>query len=59
MRRTVLACLLVLWGAVSELLQGLPLVDRDPELGDWVADVLGALAGLLLWAAVERRRAAG
>ena len=54
-----LAVLLVLWGAVSEVLQGIPVLDRDPALGDWLADVLGALAGLLIWAAVDRRRSAG
>jgi VanZ family protein len=58
-RRGVLAGLLVIWGAVSEVLQGIPVLDRDPALGDWVADVLGALAGLLIWAAVDRRRSAG
>jgi VanZ family protein len=57
--RAVLAGLLVLWGAVSEVLQGIPVLDRDPALGDWVADVLGALAGLLIWTLAERRRSAG
>jgi hypothetical protein len=53
--RSVLAGLLVLYGAVSELIQGIPVLDRDPAVGDWVADVAGVLLGLLAWAALERR----
>jgi hypothetical protein len=53
--RAVLAGLLVLYGAVSEVVQGIPALDRDPAVGDWVADVVGVLLGLLLWAAIERR----
>jgi hypothetical protein len=48
-RRGVLAGLLVLYAAVSELLQGTDLVDRDASVGDLVADSAGVVAGLLLW----------
>jgi hypothetical protein len=53
--RGVLTGLLVLYGAVSEIVQGVPALDRDPAVGDWVADVVGVLLGLLLWAGLERR----
>ncbi|WP_448627416.1 VanZ family protein [Geodermatophilus sp. URMC 64] len=56
--RAPLAGLLVLYAAVSEVLQGLPLLDRSPSVGDWVADVAGVLLGLLLWGVLEQRRAA-
>ena len=56
--RGVLAGLLPLYAAVSELLQGIPALERDPSVGDWVADVVGIVLGLLLWELVARRRAA-
>jgi hypothetical protein len=59
MPRSVLAGLLVLYGAVSEVLQGLPVLDRGSSVGDWVADVVGVLVGLLLWGDLARRRPAG
>jgi len=55
--RGVLAGLLVLYAAGSELLQGTPLVDRDASIGDFVADSAGVLVGLLLWRLVATRRA--
>jgi membrane associated rhomboid family serine protease len=58
MTRGVLAGVLVLYAAASELLQGIPVLQRDPSVGDWVADVVGILVGLLLWDLVSRRRAA-
>jgi hypothetical protein len=58
MARGVLAGVLVLYAAVSELLQGIPILDRDSSVADWVADVIGILLGLLVWDAVSRRRAA-
>jgi hypothetical protein len=54
--RGVLAGLLVLYGGVSELIQGIPALDRDPAVGDWVADVVGVLLGLLVWELLRRRR---
>jgi hypothetical protein len=56
--RGVLAGLLPLYAAASELLQGIPALERDPSVGDWVADVVGIVLGLLLWELVARRRAA-
>jgi hypothetical protein len=58
MMRGVLAGLLVLYAAASELLQGIPVLQRDPSVEDWVADVVGILVGLLLWDLASRRRAA-
>jgi hypothetical protein len=55
-RRGVLATLLPLYAAASELLQELPALQRDATLGDVVADVCGALGGLLLWGLVARVR---
>ena len=55
-RRSLLAGALVLYGALSELLQGIPALHRDPAVGDWLADVLGTLAGLLLTDMSARRR---
>jgi hypothetical protein len=57
-RRGVLAGLLPLYAAVSELLQGIPLLERDASVGDLLADVVGILLGLLLWDLAERRRLA-
>ena len=54
--RTVLAAGLPVYAAVSELVQALPALHRDATLGDWVADVAGALLGLLLWGVAGRRR---
>jgi hypothetical protein len=50
----VLAPLLVVYAGVSELLQGLAVVDRSVSAADWVADVVGVLVGLALWAAATR-----
>jgi VanZ family protein len=53
--RSVLAGILVLYAAVSELLQGTDLVDRDASLGDLVADSAGVVVGLLLWQLLASR----
>jgi VanZ family protein len=53
--RVPLAPLLVLYAAGSEVLQGL--VGRDAAVGDWVADVVGLLLGLLAWQSLVRRHA--
>lgn len=47
--------LLVGYAVVSEVVQGLPFLDRSVSLADGVADVVGVLLGLLAWAAIERR----
>jgi hypothetical protein len=51
--RVVLAPVLVLYAALSEVLQGL--IGRDAAVGDWIADVVGLLLGLLVWQSVARR----
>lgn len=55
-RRAVLAGGLVLYAAGSEVVQGLDVVGRSASVADWLADVVGLLAGLALWAVVARRR---
>jgi membrane associated rhomboid family serine protease len=54
--RTVLAGLLVVYAAVSEVLQGLTPLDRSASLSDWLADVVGILLGLAVWEVVARRQ---
>ena len=54
-RRGVLAGVLVLYAAVSEVLQGTDLVDRDASVADLVADSAGVVVGLLLWQLLARR----
>ena len=51
--RVVLAAVLVLYGAVSEVIQGM--IGRDAAVGDWLADVVGLLLGLLAWQWLARR----
>ncbi len=53
--RAVLAPVLVLYAAASEVLQGM--IGRDAAVGDWVADVVGLLLGLLVWHWIGRRAA--
>jgi hypothetical protein len=53
--RGVLAGLLVLYAAGSELLQGTDLVNRDASVGDLVAASAGVVAGLLLWRLLSSR----
>ncbi|MEU2350875.1 VanZ family protein [Modestobacter sp. NPDC049651] len=55
-RPRVLAVVLVLYAAVSEVLQGTDLVDRDAAWGDLVADSAGVAVGLAVWAALARSR---
>ena len=45
---------LVVYAAVSEVVQGTDLVGRDAELLDLVADCAGVLLGLLLWHGLHR-----
>src|SRR3954470_2162369 len=42
-RRPVVAVLLPLYAAASELIQAIPALHRDATLGDWLADVVGVL----------------
>jgi hypothetical protein len=53
--RVVLAPALVLYGAASEVVQGW--IGRDAALGDWLADAVGVLLGLLVWEWFARRAA--
>jgi hypothetical protein len=55
-RRGVLAGLLLLYAAVSELLQSLPVLNRSTSAADLLADAVGVLVGILLWDALARRR---
>jgi VanZ family protein len=54
--RSVVIGVLVLYAAVSEVVQGLDVIGRDASPADWIADLLGVLAGLLVWAALSRTR---
>jgi len=53
--RVVLVPTLVLYGAASEVVQGW--IGRDAAVGDWLADVVGVLLGLLAWHWFARRAA--
>jgi hypothetical protein len=55
--RVVLAPVLVLYGAGSEVIQGF--IGRDAAVGDWLADVVGVLLGLLVWQWLAPRIAGG
>jgi hypothetical protein len=52
-RLSVIAVLLSAFGALIELVQGLPIVHRDRDFWDWVADTLAIMAALspmlLVW----------
>ena len=41
-----LAVFLLFIGALIEILQGLPLIGRDRDFFDWVADLLGVVLGV-------------
>jgi len=55
-RAGALGWLLVLYAAVSEVVQGVSALGRSASVTDWVADVVGVLAGLLAWTWAARRR---
>ena len=54
-RPGVLGVLLVVYAALSEVVQGLSALERSASVADWAADVLGVLAGLLAWAGRRAR----
>ena len=54
-RAGVLGALLVLYAAVSEVVQGVSALERSGSVADWVADAIGVLAGLVGWAWARRR----
>lgn len=47
-------CLAALTGIVDELTQMLPGINRHCEFADWLADVAGAMCGLLIWLGLRR-----
>ena len=49
-RADVLAGVLVLYAAVSEVVQGVSALGRSASVADWIADAVGVLVGLLAWA---------
>ena len=56
--RTVLGAALIGYAAVSEIVQGVTPLDRTASVADWLADVVGILLGLVVWAWVRRRTTA-
>jgi hypothetical protein len=50
MRARVLVAPLLAYAAVSEVVQGMSPLARSASVADWVADAVGVLAGLVLWA---------
>lgn len=52
----VLALGLAVEGGLIELVQALPIVNRDADVGDWVADLAGIAAVLAVLAADHSRR---
>jgi membrane associated rhomboid family serine protease len=57
-RQAPLTVLLVAYAAASEVVQGFTPVARSATVTDWLADVTGLLAGLVLWELLVRRRSA-
>lgn len=43
-----------LFGIVDELLQGIPVLKREPSVKDWVADTLGAVLGVVLYLTLSK-----
>ena len=54
-RLLLLAVLLSAFGALIELVQALPIVNRDADLWDWVADTIAIAAALLPLALIQWR----
>jgi VanZ family protein len=57
--RTALGASLIAYAAVSEVIQGVTPLARTASVADWLADVVGVLAGLAVWALARRRSTAG
>jgi hypothetical protein len=53
-RAVVLAPVLVLYGAVSEVLQAMTPLSRSGSVTDWLADLVGLALGLGAWVVGER-----
>ncbi|QDV53165.1 VanZ family protein [Gimesia fumaroli] len=43
-----------LFGMLDEFLQGIPILQREPSLDDWVADTLGGLLGIAFYLLVHK-----
>ncbi|MGY1692078.1 VanZ family protein [Geodermatophilus sp. SYSU D01105] len=56
-RAGVLTAFLLLYAAGSEVVQGLSPLERSASVADWLADAVGVVAGILLWARLEPRHA--
>jgi len=54
--RTALIWLLLGYGAVSEVVQGLAPLARSGSPADWLADAAGVLIGTVVWELAARRR---
>ena len=54
--RTALVWLLLAYGAVSEIVQGVAPLARSGSFPDWLADAAGVLIGTVLWELATRRR---
>jgi membrane associated rhomboid family serine protease len=54
-----LAVLLVLYAGVSEVVQHVTPLSRTGSVADWLADVVGLLVGLAIWAQLPRRSPPG
>ncbi|MEO6339900.1 MAG: hypothetical protein ABIO39_07685 [Caulobacteraceae bacterium] len=59
MRLVVIAGLLSLAGAAIEVIQGLPMVSRDADVLDWVADSVAIAMVMAVILAARFRRAVG
>jgi hypothetical protein len=53
-RKVRLVIFLALVGAAIEVLQGTPLIDRDLDVFDWVADCIGIAGGLVVAMCLNR-----
>ncbi|MFK7777731.1 MAG: VanZ family protein [Gimesia sp.] len=42
------------YGVLDELIQGIPVLRRQPSLDDWVADTLGALLGIVFFLLIRK-----
>ena len=52
--RLKLALALIAFGGLIELVQEIPMLHRDSELGDWIADIVAVVVGLGGFALVRR-----
>ncbi|MFW6132702.1 MAG: VanZ family protein [Planctomycetota bacterium] len=65
-RATLVICILIVYAAVDEYTQSVPVIGRSGSMTDWVADVVGATAAVLVGEltaaarrALQRRKPAG